>query len=389
MRYLLFDKEEIILLSLTAGLFLIQILFLFLLYNKIGRRRTKEQKNKLKFNEDFPPISVIIYSHEQSEDLWDSLPPILEQDYPEFEVIVINDKKDDDTNDILKQISAQYPNLYHSFLADTTRYISRKKLAIHLGIKASKYDWLVLTEPDCHPVTNQWLKLLARNFTADTEVVLGFSCYPKSKNGFERYVCFENLITNIRFLSMGLMHIPFMGMGKNLAYRKDAFYKQKGFTLQPKIQGGDDDLMVRAMATNKNTRVETNQSAVVLTNKMPPKYEWEERKLLYSTSRRYNKGFHSVILAFDSLTKILFYLTDAVLVASALMHLNLPLVTIGILLFLLYFICLHFTINRSATLLGDSSHYHFSLLYYDFILPFDSLRWRLRSSKNNRDYLWK
>ena len=86
----------------------------------------------------------------------------------------------------------KYPHLYHTFTPDSARYISHKKLALTVGIKASKYDWLVMTETNCKPVSKDWLKLIARNFTNETDIILGYSGYERGKGWFQRKVSFDS-----------------------------------------------------------------------------------------------------------------------------------------------------------------------------------------------------
>ena len=163
-------------LLMAAGILLaVQIIYYLVLYSCIGRRNRKEQRTELHFTQELPPLSVIICAHDEVENLRRNLPAILAQDYPDFEVIVINDGEKNESEDYLLQLEEQYRNLYHSFVPDSSRYISRKKLAVTLGIRASRHDWLVLTEANCQPQSNQWLRLMARNFTPHTGVVLGYS----------------------------------------------------------------------------------------------------------------------------------------------------------------------------------------------------------------------
>ena len=142
MEALTFNTTEQALLAAVGILFLIQLLYYFCLYNRIHARSRAVKRSDIHFSQELPPLSVIIYAREEVENLRRNLPAVLEQDYPQFEVIVINDGNTDESEDYLTLQGEKYPNLYHSFVPSSSRYISRKKLAITLGIKASKYDWL-------------------------------------------------------------------------------------------------------------------------------------------------------------------------------------------------------------------------------------------------------
>lgn len=179
-----FNTVELILLSAAGILFIIQLIYYFGLYNRIHIRNKAVRKEEVHFTQEMPPLSVILYARNEADNLRKILPSILEQDYPQFEVIVINDASTDETEDVLGFMEEKYPHLYHSFTPDSARYISHKKLALTLGIKASKHDWLVFTETNCMPASRQWLKLMARNFTSQTQIVLGYSGYDRTKDGY-------------------------------------------------------------------------------------------------------------------------------------------------------------------------------------------------------------
>ena len=253
-----FDTTEQILLAATGTLFIIQALYYLCLYNRIHLRSRAVKRGNVHFSQELPPVSVIICAREECENLRRNLKAVLEQDYPQFEVIVINDGNTDESEDYLTLLEEKYPHLYHSFVPDSSRYISRKKLAATLGVKASKYDWLVFTEASCCPQSNQWLRLLARNFTSRTQVVLGYSGYERGKGWLHKRVAFDNLFTSMRYLGFALAGSPYMGIGRNLAYRKELFYEHKGFSAHLNLQRGDDDLFVNHVATAENTRVETD-----------------------------------------------------------------------------------------------------------------------------------
>lgn len=223
-----FDTTEQILLAATGTLFIIQALYYLCLYNRIHLRSRAVKRGNVHFSQELPPVSVIICAREECENLRRNLKAVLEQDYPQFEVIVINDGNTDESEDYLTLLEEKYPHLYHSFVPDSSRYISRKKLAATLGVKASKYDWLVFTEANCCPQSNQWLRLLARNFTSRTQVVLGYSGYERGKGWLHKRVAFDNLFTSMRYLGFALAGSPYMASGVTLPTARSCFTNTKG-----------------------------------------------------------------------------------------------------------------------------------------------------------------
>lgn len=86
---------------------------------------------------DYPPVSIIVTPHDKAYELDQHLPLLLEQDYPApFRIIVVFWRGESDTDDVLKKYAAN-PHLYATYIPDSSRYMSRKKLAITVGEKAA------------------------------------------------------------------------------------------------------------------------------------------------------------------------------------------------------------------------------------------------------------
>lgn len=384
------NSTEQYLLTAAGILFVVQLIYYLVLYNRIGRRNRKEQRNELHFTQELPPLSVIICAHDEVENLRRNLPAILAQDYPKFEVIVINDGEKNESEDYLLQLEEQYRNLYHSFVPDSSRYISRKKLAVTLGIRASRYDWLVLTEANCQPQSNQWLRLLARNFTPHTEVVLGYSGYERGKGWLRRCCAFDSLFNAMRYLGFALGGHPYMGIGRNLAYRKQLFYDQKGFSAHLNLRRGDDDLFVNQVAHGENTRVETDPEAIM---RMQPIYrgkDWREEKIGYASTARQYKGLQRWLAGLETFSRLLFYAAWLSMTVMGILHFHWMVAGIGVLLFLLRFAVQAIVINTTAQSLNEKYRYRLTLPLFDLLQPLQSLWWKLcYLFRDKREFLRK
>lgn len=377
METLIFDTTEKILLIATGVLFLLQILYYFCLYNRIHRRNRAVRRENVHFTQELPPVSVIICARDESENLHRNLHSVLEQDYPQFEVIVINDGDRGESEDFLTLQEEKYPHLYHSFVPDSSRYISRKKLAVTLGIKASKYDWLVFTEANCQPQSDQWLKLIARNFTSRTQVVLGYSGYERGKGWLHKRVSFDNLFTSMRYLGFALAGSPYMGIGRNLAYRKELFYEQKGFSAHLNLQRGDDDLFINHVVTSENTRVETDANAIVRSQPVFRAKDWREEKIGYASTARFYRGPQRWLAGFETLSRMLFYGTWIAAVVIGILNFHWVVAGIAFFSWILRYTMQAIIINKTAKDLNDKRRYYFTLPIFDILQPMQSLRWKL------------
>lgn len=377
MEIVTFNTVELILLSAAGILLVVQLIYYLALYNRIRARAVASRKEELHFSNELPPLSVIICARNESENLRRYLPSILEQDYPNFEVVVINDGSTDESEEVLSAFEETYRHLYHSFTPSSARYISRKKLSLTLGVKASKHDWLVFTEANCRPVSNQWLRLMARNFTPRTQIVLGYNGYDRGKGWMHKRIAFDSLFTSLRYLGFALAGQPYMGIGRNLAYRKELFFKQKGYSTHLNLQRGEDDLFINQVATKDNVAVETDKNAVIRMEPIDRYKDWKEEKTSYLATSSYYHGTQRYLLGFETCSRLLLYTAFAAALALGIWNMHWFVVGIAALLMIIRFIVQAIVINKTATDMDDNRHYYFTLPVFDFLLPLQSLRFRM------------
>ena len=226
------------------------------------------------YTKEKPGISVIIYSKNCAKYLQENLPAFLSQDYPDFEVIVVNDGSWDNTEDVLSELTAKYDNLYHTFLNEEARNLSRKKLSLTLGIKAAKNDIVLLTEANCKPNSDMWISNIARNFTDRTDIVLGYTKLDDTGVVGNRLIDCDILFKALRIFGYSLRFRPYTAEGTNLAYRKSIFFKNKGFSKYMNLHLGEDDLFINQVATAKNTKYELSREAFVISYSDSKKFSW-------------------------------------------------------------------------------------------------------------------
>ena len=369
------------LLPASAGiLFFIQSCYHLGLYRNLYLHSRKEKQET-----DTPPLSVILVAKDAASDLLKNLPAILEQDYPDFEVIVIYDQSsDDDCEDVLKLLEDKYPHLHHSFIPDSARYISHKKLGITMGIKASHHEWLVFTEPNCRPSGNQWLRKMARNFTNGTDIVLGYSNYEKTKGWFNRKVTFDTLLNAMRYLGKAVDGHPYTGCGRNLAYRKSLYYEQKGFTSHLNLQRGEDDLFINQVANGKNTRVEASPESIVRITAPHYKKDWHEDKLNYHLTSRLYKGFSRYLMGFETCTRLLFLLMVIVCIVYGILTQSWIVLGTAIMLWLLRYLMQVMVFRKTSIALGERKFYS-TLLMFDWMQPLWNFRLKLSQRFSRKD----
>lgn len=219
------------------------------------------------------PISIIVCAHDEEENLRELVPLLLAQDHPEFEIIVVEDRCNDGTYDYLREATQQNVNLRMVRVQHKPDHISGKKYALTLGIKAAKYEHLLFTDADCRPASNQWAKIFSSSYQPETEIVLGFSPYQKESGWLNAFIRFEALLTAIQYLGFAWLGNPYMGVGRNLSYKKSKFLSGKGFITHQHVTGGDDDLFVNQYARSTNTITLANTESIVFSK---PSTAWNQ-----------------------------------------------------------------------------------------------------------------
>jgi len=211
---------------------------------------------KKSITDNITPASIIVCARNEDDNLIQFLPLILAQDYPEFEVVVVNDCSWDNTADVLKEISLKHSNLKIVTVKEDDNFSHGKKFAVMVGIKGAKYEHLLFTDADCRPTGKDWLRHMMSNYTPGAEIVLGYGAYEKKSGLLNKLIRFDTFFIAVQYLSFCLANRTYMGVGRNLSYKKSLFFNMKGFASHYHIESGDDDLFVNEAATKHNSRIE-------------------------------------------------------------------------------------------------------------------------------------
>lgn len=296
---------ELILLGLFALTVIIQLGFYWVLFSKLAFFKNKKQK---KDENGLPPVSVVIAARNEYYNLKDNLPYILEQEYTDFEVVVVNHASSDDTSYLLRELSVKYNNLKAVELSQDLNFFKGKKFPLSIGIREAKNDVLLLTDADCRPASKNWIKEMASNYdSSTTEVVLGYGPFEKEKGFVNLLSRYDNFTVALQYLSMALAGKPYMGVGRNLSYRKELFYRSKGFISHYNIPSGDDDLFISTVADKRNTKVELSDSSFVYSKAKNSFSEWFRQKKRHLTTSSKYKPSVKFLLGLFSFTQLLFF----------------------------------------------------------------------------------
>ena len=281
---------------------LVQVIYYWIIYGKVAFFK---QKNE--FVRSDQPVSVIVCARDEYYNLKENLPFLLTQDYSTFEVVVVNHGSEDETNYLLRDLSDEYKNLKIVNVSQDLNFFTGKKFPLSIGIKSASYEVLLFTDADCKPSSNQWIRRMAANFTEETEIVLGYGAYNKSGSLINLLIRFDTTRIAMNYLGFARAGMPYMGVGRNMAYRKSLFFRQNGFISHYRIQSGDDDLFINKAATGKNTRIEIQAEAHTDSAPKSSLNEWLRQKRRHLLTGGYYKPMHKFALGVFAITQVLFW----------------------------------------------------------------------------------
>ena len=302
------DPLLFITLILLALATIVQLIYYWVIYGKVAFFK---QKNE--FVRSDQPVSVIVCARDEYYNLQENLPLLLSQDYSTFEVVVVNHGSEDETNYLLRDLADIYKNLKIVNVSQDLNFFTGKKFPLSIGIKSASYEVLLFTDADCKPSSNQWIRRMAANFTEETEIVLGYGAYDKSGSLLNLLIRFDTTRVAMNYLGFARAGMPYMGVGRNMAYRKSLFYKQNGFISHYRIQSGDDDLFINKAATAKNTRIEIQQETHTVSAPKSTLAEWLRQKRRHLMTGGYYKSTHKLALGLFAISQVMFWASAIVL----------------------------------------------------------------------------
>lgn len=290
-------------LVLFLVMWVIQLYYFFFYFIRVAASKIDKE-----FVDRDTPVSVVISARNEEKNLMEHIPAIMDQNHKEFEVIVVNDSSWDDTEAILKALHVRFPNMHIIHLDEEKQNMQGKKFALTLGIKAAKYEHIVLTDADCMPLSNEWLSRMVAPMKDKTQLTLGFSGYIKHKGWLNKLIRFDTMMIGLQYLGIAKAGSPYMGVGRNLAYTKDLFFSVGGFKSHYSLSSGDDDLFVNQVATPMNTAVVISPEAQTASEPKKNWKDWLTQKRRHLITAPLYKAHHKTTLFMWSMSFLLLFI---------------------------------------------------------------------------------
>ncbi len=305
---------------------LIQLVFILFVYSRTAYRPLGSSAgswpSRLAMGPDAPGVTVIVCAHNECDNLAELLPLLDAQDYPVFEVLVIDDRSGDDTQDMLRDLIPTLPHCRSIRIDQNPAHTTPKKYALTIALKKAEYDVVLLTDADCRPAGPFWVAgMVSSLIRRDKSIVLGVSPYEYRPGWLNRLIRYETLFTAVQYLSMALVQRPYMGVGRNLMYRKSVFFDNKGFYTHLNVVGGDDDLFMNEVANSRNTVISLDPATFVLSKPKETWADWRTQKRRHMNVGKFYRPAHKRRLALLMGSHVLTWLLALPVLCWVVLHL--------------------------------------------------------------------
>jgi len=335
----------IIILALLFSV-IVQILYYLIVFCKAAFNKPAQcELSKLQ------PVSVIIAAKNEAENLKNNLPKILNQNHPNFEVIVIDDASSDKTRETLAEFKKKYKNL-KILHTDKSK---GKKHALTIAINESKHELLLFTDADCYPISNNWIKRMTSLFSESKDIVLGYGAYRRDSSILSKFIAYDTFMIMMQYFGAAMIGKAYMGVGRNLSYKKQIWVKNNGFYSHKDIITGDDDLFIREVSTKDNTIIADDYDSITISEPEKNYKDFIKQKRRHiSGAKKYNFT-NKLLSGGELLSRALFYIS-----------IILTIIIVGIIpaiaAFLIVWIVKIVVINKLALKFKDSSIFFHALI---------------------------
>jgi cellulose synthase/poly-beta-1,6-N-acetylglucosamine synthase-like glycosyltransferase len=231
-----------------------------------------------------------------------------------YEVIVVNDASEDDTEAVLYRLEQEYSHLWHvSISKDEPRLFKGKKFALGKGVSHASASSLLLTDADCAPASENWLRYMVRPLEEGKEIVAGYGAHRFRKGALNAFVRWETMHTFLQYSTYAMAGMPYMAVGRNLACTKAVFLKAQQSDIWNELPSGDDDLLIRACATEANTAIVANPEAFTFSDAGTSWKDWLRQKQRHLSTGKYYKPQIQTVLAVYALAHALSWILFLIL----------------------------------------------------------------------------
>ena len=157
---------------------------------------------------------------------------------------------------------------------------------------------------------------MTSQFTMNKTIVLGYGGYEKVERSLlNKIIRFETVLTAVQYFSWAKLGLPYMGVGRNLAYKKEEFFNVNGFIEHIQIRSGDDDLFINQAANKNNTTISYTPESFTYSKPKETYREWFTQKRRHISTAEHYKFFDKMQLGLFFISQLFFFILVILLLA--------------------------------------------------------------------------
>jgi glycosyltransferase involved in cell wall biosynthesis len=249
------------------------------------------------YGNSMPGVTVLVCAWNERENLTELLPLLDAQEYPEFEVILLDDRSDDGSEEYIRSNIFKWKHIRYIRINDQFDHVTPKKYALTVGMKQAKFPIALMTDADCRPSSSHWITAMTSRVAPEKDIVLGFSPYFRNAGMLNWFIRCETFYTAVQYLSFTLAGMTYMGVGRNILYKRSIFFANKGFYTHKSVYGGDDDIFLNEVSTSQNTTISIEEDSFVYSRPKTTWKDWYRQKQRHISVSKYYKPRNKILLA--------------------------------------------------------------------------------------------
>ena len=327
----------------------IQLYFYAIVFGKYARSNSSTEPSK-EIRDRVFGVSVVVCAYNEADNLKKLLKGLAEQRHPNYEIVLVDDGSTDETPRILEEFREEFDSEDRPVrvLRILPAHSRGKKQALSRGIAMARNENILLTDADCIPNSKHWIDHMVSDLEGTSEIVLGYGAYRKIHGSLlNKLVRFETLMTALQYFSYALKGKAYMGVGRNLAYKKTLFDKVDGFDGHMQVRSGDDDLFVNEVATSENTSICDQPDGFTISEPPSQLSSWIRQKRRHITTSNHYKKSQKIKLGAFYMSQLGFYVCGIALLVLK----TAALIVFG--LMLIRFAAFYLAIGRAAKKLQE------------------------------------
>ncbi|MDR0436991.1 MAG: glycosyltransferase [Bacteroidales bacterium] len=297
--------------SILVGMLFICTVVLCVYYFRF--LKIKINKQPLDLYDQKQPISVVIATRNEHDQLRQNLPFFLNQNYANFEIVVVIDESDKELTYIMDEFEKRHSNLKVVSFEWSRNFFVSHKFAESVGIKSATYDRILVSNITTRPASPEWIARMSRALSGDKKIVIGYHTMTIKPSFINVFVRFDTFFYTLYYLRAALSGHSFTADCKNLAFDRSLFYDTKGIARFYNVNTGDENMFVNKATTKINTAIEIHPDAIVKGQLKPTFGEWFEKTIRRRVLIKEFKKINRVGLFLYDLFMALFYIVSGLI----------------------------------------------------------------------------